>query len=150
MGRSILSHGWNICQSMTDYYPGILSTLSYDSSSSYLWISLICYIFVPPVFSYPVTVYEVSIPAATTFVAPAASTAVGTSVGGKLLGTGAACIFTVLLRPCGGCICAWYSYNGLMCNNGTLEEYLPATTTFGVPASSTQMHHPWHPSKHQK
>ena len=30
----------------------------------------------------------------------------GTSVGGKLLGTGASCIVTAVLRPCGGCICA--------------------------------------------
>ena len=30
----------------------------------------------------------------------------GTSVGGKSLGTGASCIVTAVLKPCGGCICA--------------------------------------------
>ena len=47
----------------------------------------------------------------------------GTSVGGKLLGTGASCIVTAVLRPCGGCICATTSLR--VCD--LAQVYTPAS-----------------------
>ena len=56
----------------------------------------------------------------------------GTSVGGKLLGTGASCIVTAVLKPCGGCICATTSLR--VCDLAQVYPRILATSASEVAA----------------
>ena len=56
----------------------------------------------------------------------------GTSVGGKLLGTGASCTVTAVLKPCGGCICATTSLR--VCDLAQVYPRILATSASEIAA----------------